>query len=182
MRVEQLQAEYDVDVAWRGVEIHPEIPPAGLPLSPEALARFGGMPDGLREEAAQAGLPLVTPVKISKSRRALEAAEYAREQGQHEAFHKLVFRRFYGEGRDLYDWETLRATAVDVGLDPDEMQTAVESRRYKMVIARNQQEIFSMGATGVPLFIFDEKVAVVGLRPYAAFQEVMEYLAQEGES
>ncbi len=182
MRVAQLQAEYDIDVAWRGVEIHPEIPPEGLTLSPEALARFGGMSDALREEAEEAGLPLVVPPKISKSRRALEAAEYAREQGQHEAFHKLMFRRFYGEGRDLYDWETLRATAVDVGLDPDEMQTAVEARQYKMVIARNQQEIFGMGATGVPLFVFDEKVAVVGLRPYAAFQEVMEYLAQEDES
>ncbi len=169
-------------VEWRGVEIHPEIPPEGWQLSPEMLARFGGLSDALREEAEDAGLPLIVPPKISKSRRALEAAEYAREQGRHEAFHKLMFRRFYGEGRDLYDWETLRATAVDAGLDPNEMQVQVEAGQYKMAITRNQQEIFSMGATGKPLFVFDEKVAVVGLRPYAAFQEVMAYLTQEDES
>ncbi len=143
-------AEYDIAVEWRGVEIHPEIPPEGLTLPPETRARFGGMSDKLREEAEAGNLPIVVLDKVPKSRRALEASEYAREQGQHEPFHKVVFRKFYGEGQNLSSWDVLRAAAEEVGLDAAEMQQKTENRDYAKIINQRMNEIFTLGATGVP--------------------------------
>ena len=85
-----MQADYDIEVEWRGLEIHPEIPPEGLHWPPYLRERFGGMSELLRQEAKKGGLPMVTPEVIPKSRRALEATEYAREQRQFDAFHKVV--------------------------------------------------------------------------------------------
>ncbi len=166
-------------VEWRGLEIHPEIPAEGLHLPPAQRARFGGLSDVLHEEAQKAGLPLIVPEIIPKSRRALEATEYAQEQGEHDAFHALVWQKFYGAGEDLNSWAMLRDTAVSVGLNPDAMQEKTERGVYTAVIDTHLQEITALGATSVPLFIFDNKYAVIGLQPYVAFQEVMTHIAKE---
>jgi len=166
-------------VEWRGLEIHPEIPPEGLEWPPYLRARFGGMSDMLRQEAEKSGLPMIVPERIPKSRRALEATEYAREKGKQESFHALVWQRFYGEGEDLSNWAMLRQVAAEVGLDADEMQSHTEKGTYTAVIDAHLQELKNLGATGVPLFIFNQKFAVIGLQPYAAFQEVMETIEQE---
>ena len=176
MRVERLQREYDMTVEWLGLEIHPEIPPEGLEMPPHLRARFGGMSEMLRREAEQAGLPLVVPEVIPKSRRALEASEYAREQGRHNIFHQIVFRKFYGEGEDLSRWDVLRAAAVEAGLDGAAMQRKTENGDYKAKVDAHMAELLALGASGMPLYIFDRKYAVIGLQPYAAFQEVMEHL------
>jgi predicted DsbA family dithiol-disulfide isomerase len=175
-RVARLQAEYDVGIEWRGLEIHPEVPDEGLQWPKHLRERFGGMSDMLREEAHKAGLPMVVPEVIPKSRRALEATEFAREQGKHDLFHIVIWRRFYGEGQDLGSWELLHAAAKEVGLDGEIMQGKVESGMYTAVIQAHARELVAVGGNGVPLFIFDQKFAVVGLQPYAAFQEVMEHL------
>lgn len=139
------------------------------------------MSDMLREEARKAGLAMVVPEVIPKSRRALEASEYARELDKHEAFHQVVFRKFYGEGHDLSSWEVLRAAAEETGLDPDAMQQKTENGDYRAAVDAHFAEMVALGATGVPLYIFDGKYAVVGLQPFAAFQEVMEHLAADAE-
>jgi predicted DsbA family dithiol-disulfide isomerase len=137
------------------------------------------MSDRLRAEAQKAGLPMVIPELIPKSRRALEATEYTREHGRYAAFHELVWRKFYGEGEDLSSWAMLRGAAAAVGLDADEMQRETEKGMYTAVIDAHLHELAALGATGVPLFIFNQKYAVIGLRPYNAFQEVMEHIEQE---
>jgi predicted DsbA family dithiol-disulfide isomerase len=134
------------------------------------------MSDMLRQEARQAGLGLVVPTIIPKSRRALEASEYAREHGKHEDFHKVVFRRFYGQGQDLNSWHILQSAATEVGLDGQEMQRKTESGAYAAIINTHMAQLVALGATGVPLYIFNGQYAVIGLQPYAAFQEVMEHL------
>ncbi len=174
-----MQTEYAIQVEWRGLEIHPEIPAEGLHWPAHLRARFGGMSDGLRQEAHQAGLELVIPEIIPKSRRALEASEYAREQDKHNAFHQLVFQKFYGEGQDINSWAMLQSAAAEVGLDGQEMEYKTENGEYSAIIDAHQAQLVALGATGVPLYIFDSKYAVIGLQPYDAFQEVMEHIKAE---
>lgn len=174
-----MKEEYDVSVEWRGLEIHPEVPPEGLQWPEYLRARFGGMSDALRQEAHKAGLEMIIPEIIPKSRRALEASEYAREQGKHESFHKVVFHRFYGMGQDLSSWDMLLSAAEEVGLDGQEMQHKTENGDYKAMVDAHKTELVALGATGVPLFIFERKYAIIGLRPYDAFQEVMAHIEAE---
>lgn len=134
----------------------------------------------MRAIAEEVGLPLVLPEFIPRSRRALEASEHARARGRHEAFHRAVFHRYFGQGRDISDWAVLREAAVEAGLDPDEMQAETESGRYRTVVDKQHARALSMGISGVPTFIFDERFAVVGAQPYEVFRRVMERLQEEG--
>lgn len=152
-----------------------------MQLPPHVRARFGGMNEHVKQMAHEAGMEIVTPEIIPNSRRALESSEYAREQGKHEEFHQVVFRKFYGEGQDLSSWAMLRAAAEEVGLDPDEMQRKTESGNYQGVVNRQITQAQAMGITGVPAYIFDNKYAIVGAQPYEVFQQAMARLMLEAE-
>jgi predicted DsbA family dithiol-disulfide isomerase len=132
--------------------------------------------------AQEAGMEMVTPEVIPNSRRALEASEYAREQGQHEPFHTAVFDKLYREGQDISRWEVLRAAAEEVNLDPDAVQRETETGKYRAAVDDQIAQARALGITGVPTYIFDNRYAVVGAQPYEVFQQAMAELASEVET
>lgn len=174
--------DYEVEVEWRAFELHPEIPPEGMQLPPQLRAGLGGMAERVQEMAQEVGMPMVMPDLIPNSRRALEAAEYARAQRAHEPFHAVVFRQLYAEGQDIGQWEVLRAAAAAVGLDPDAMQRETEARNYRAAVDRQIAEARALGITGVPTYIFEDQYAVVGAQPYEVFQQAMARLVLECET
>ena len=129
--VEKLKAEYNVDVEWRPFYLCFDTPPEGREL-PEHVkrARANGSEERLRKVAKSYGMEFKSTERIYNTRLAHEATEYAREHGQGNEFHKVVFRKVYAEGQDPSQWDVLRSAAEEVGLDADEMQRDVESGKY----------------------------------------------------
>ena len=142
-------------------------------------SQFGGMSERLQQLAHEAGLEMTIPERIPNSRWALEASEYAREQNQHEAFHHAVFRKFYGEGLDMSNWDVLQEAAEEVGLDPDEMQVATESGRYRAIVDEKIHQAHSLGISGVPTYIINDQYVIVGAQPYEVFTQTLEKLGYE---
>lgn len=177
--VEKLKAEHDVDVEWRPYLLRPDMPPEGMQFPAELRARYADTSERLKQRARAAGMEMVTSDHIPNSRRALEASEYAREQGRHEAFHQVVFRRFYGDGQDIGQWDVLRAAAQEVGLIPADMQRETESGKYSAEVDEHFAQAHGLGITGIPTYILDDKYAIVGAQPYEVFQQAMARLAAE---
>jgi len=170
-----------VEVAWLPFDLHPEIPPEGRPppdyVRETATSAVG---DRLRQMARESGREIVLDRDwIPSTRRALEASEYAREEGRYRAFHSVVFRKFYGEGENISDWEVLRAAAVEAGVDPDAMQRETESGRYAAVVDEHTKRAHALGITGVPAYILGNKYLIMGAQPYDVFREVMATLQGE---
>jgi predicted DsbA family dithiol-disulfide isomerase len=124
----------------------------------------------------------VSPKVIPNSRRALEASEYARERGAHELFHSAVFHKLFAQDQDIGCWSVLRAVAEDSGLDADEMQTMTISSQYRAAVNAQIAEARALGITGVPAFIFADRLMIIGAQPYRVFQEAMERLNAEPSS
>lgn len=173
-----MQADYGVEVEWRAFELHPETPAAGMRPPWADDPRYEAMAERLRQMAAEAGLPMNPPALISNSRRALEAAEYAREQGKHQPFHDAVFRAYFAEGQDIGDWAVLRELAEAVDLDGAAMREAVERGAYRAAVDAQIDEARRLGITGVPTYILGN-LAVVGARPYEIFRQAMARLGVE---
>lgn len=170
-----MQADYGVEVEWRAFELHPETPLEGMRLPWADDPRYEAMAQRLRQMAAEVGLPMNPPALISNSRRALEAAEYAREQGKHGAFHDAVFRAYFAQGQDIGDWGVLQELAEAVDLDGAAMRQEVERGAYCAALDAQIHEARRLGITGVPTYILDN-LAVVGAQPYEVFQRVMTHL------
>ena len=84
--VRKLKPEFDLDIAWRGFQIHPDWPAEGMPaaefrreMSPETRRAIWTRIQAMAEEV---GFSMKPPELLTNSRPALEAAEFAAEKRQ----------------------------------------------------------------------------------------------------
>ena len=68
-----------------------------------------------------------------------------------------------------------------LGLDPPDLQAALEEGRYSERIAQEYEEARQIGVTAVPTFVA-ERHAIVGAHPYESFKKLMEVVGQEPKS
>jgi predicted DsbA family dithiol-disulfide isomerase len=169
--LERIAAERpDMEVRWHAFELRPEPVPT---LDP------GG--DYLRDTWARAvypmartrgmaiGLPPVQP----RSRKALEAAEFARAAGRFEVMHRALFETFFVHGEDLASIPLLCQIGARVGLDPERLRESLEQGAYEPTVLADQRIARSLGITGVPLMAIRRPDvplagadAVSGAQPY----------------
>ena len=135
----------------------------------------------MREMAAAVGLEMVDHDWISNSLPALEAAEFAREHGDFDAFHDAVFEAYWAQGKDIGKVEVLKEIATSAGLDAEALATAVEDGRYREQVMADYELAQRIGLSGVPAFILGNR-AIVGAQPYEVFEQVMGMLGREKRS
>ena len=110
--VDQLKAEYKVDLEWRPYYLRPDTPPEGMDLPAYIIkARANGADERLQSMADMHGMQFKSPDRIYNTRIAHEATEYAREHGKALEFHQVVFRKVYADGQDISQWDVLRSAA-----------------------------------------------------------------------
>jgi predicted DsbA family dithiol-disulfide isomerase len=171
--VERLKTEYRVVVEWRPFHLHPEWPPEGIRLPEHARQRIAATYERLKKIADGYGLPLVSPDVLPNSRLSLEASEYARAHDKDEEFHRIVFRKLYGEGQDISRWDVLRAAAEECGLDSDEMQSRTESHDFRDVLNGQLENASALGICAVPTFIINDKYRIEGVQSFEVFQRAL---------
>ncbi len=174
--VAKVKQTYPVEVSWLPFFLRPDTPLEGRPLAESIRQKRHLYGERLKERARQYGMEFVHSDWEYSSRPALEASEYAREQGRHESFHQIVFRKYFGEGQVLSDWEMLRQAALEAGLDPDDMQQQTESRKYKSVVEGHYYQSHSLGIYSIPTHLVGGRYAVIGAQPFEVFQMAMEKL------
>ena len=168
-------------MTWLPYELHPEAPLGGIPRDVYfGAGRFEQMRRHLESIAAEVGLSMQQRDVIINSRRALGAAEFARENGKFEEIHRALFQAHWeGTGR-LEDTDDLVRIGAGVGLDSTELRKAIDEDRYAPVIDENRRQAESVGINAIPAHIFGQRYLVLGAQPYEAFQQVLDRLRQDG--
>ncbi len=155
-------------------ELHPEIPPEGRPrdqvLPPAYLAR---VEDGLKRLAATVGLELKIHERLINSRPALQAAEFAREQGRFEPMHHELLKAYWDEGRNVSDMSVLREVAARAGVEVAGMEAAVKENRFGDYLDARRSEAVELGINGIPAHVIADRYLVMGAHPYDTFEGVM---------
>lgn len=154
--VRKLKPEFDLEIEWRGFQIHPEWPADGMPASeyrrgmdPETRRAIWTRIQGMAENV---GFTMKPPELLTNSRIALEAAEFAQECGKGEAFEERVYRAYFYEGLNIGDQGVLARLAAEAGIDRDELSLAIESNRYTARPRDTAVEAHERGVSGVPTF------------------------------
>jgi hypothetical protein len=108
-----------------------------------------------------------------RSRKALEAAEYARGEGRFDEMHEALFRAFFKDGKDIGSEEVLLEVGASVGLDREGLRVALEEGRYTEKVLADEELARRLGVGSVPTMFVGltgqplEKVeAIVGAQPY----------------
>ncbi len=129
------------------------------------------MREPLRTNAIESGLPKmkrppITPYSIP----ALEATEYAQEQGKFDEFHKACYKALWEEMQDIGKLEVLEPIAKSCGLDWQELEGRLKSGHYREEVMRQYLEGRQIGFQGIPGFIIGN-AGFTGAAPYEVFQE-----------
>lgn len=159
---------------WRPFYLYWDVPLEGAEL-PDYVKRAlaSGSEERLQSIANSHGMDFQSTARIYNTRLAHEATEYAREQGAANEFHKTLFHKVYARGQDPGKWDVLRATAEEVGLNPDELQQRVESGHYTNYVAEQVRWAQQIGVSGVPTYVINDRYAIVGAQPYEVFRNAL---------
>jgi len=166
-------------VTWLPFDLHPEYPPEGI--SREQLhARYGtSFHDRLRERFAEEGLAYNPPPDVvPNTMQALRVTELARERGLHAAVHDRLMDAYWAEARNIGDPDELRALAVEAGLDADDVDDVLAGDAYRDRVVGLTQQAVSIGITGVPGFLLDRRLLVLGAQPREVFERAFEQLSE----
>jgi predicted DsbA family dithiol-disulfide isomerase len=177
---EQVRREFDADVVWLPFMLHPEYPPEGIPLE-DLHRRYGigtGDADPLRARFAEAGLQYDRPDVVPNTRAALRVTELARELDVHDAFHDRLMDAYWAEATNIGEHGELRRLAAEVGLPADEVERVLaDPEAYAELVDGSTQQAQSIGITGIPGFLLDRRLLILGAQPLEAFRRAFAQLA-----
>ncbi len=155
-------------------ELHPEIPPEGRPRDEVLPAAYmAKAQEGVNRLATSVGLQLKLHERLINSRPALQAAEFAREQGRFEPMHRELMKAYWDEGLDVSDMVVLREVATRAGVDIAGMEAAIEENRFGDYLDDRRHEAEELGINGIPAHVIADKYLVMGAQPYDLFERVM---------
>ena len=179
------QPACEVAVHWRPFFLNPDTPDGGEPYRPFLERKFGG-PEKLagiwqRVSAAgqAAGIDFAFE-KIELRANTLQAhrlIHHAQKVGADAAaVNSLIeglFAAQFLEGRHVGDRAVLAAVAAESGMDRDAVQRYLDSTEDAEQVRAAAAEMQRMGIGGVPLFIFNKRLAASGAQPPEALLQVM---------
>ena len=166
-------------MTWLPFDLHPEYPPEGIDRE-ELRRRYGaGMDDFLAQRFEEEGLPFTPSERVPNSRAALRLTELARAHGLHEQAHDRFMDAYWADARDLADAEELRALAAEVGLPADEVERVLAGDEHLGTVLASTQQAAQIGVTGVPAFLLDGRLLVLGAQPREVFERALAQLRGE---
>jgi predicted DsbA family dithiol-disulfide isomerase len=163
---EWMQERFGAEITWMPFDLHPEYPPEGLPRPPST----GRMEKVFEENGLVYNPPPVRP----NSMRALRLAELARERDLFDAMHARLMDAYWAEAQDIGDPEVLRALAAEAGLE--DVDDALAGDAYRDVVARSTENAHGIGITGIPAFLLDRKLLILGAYPKETFEQAFTQL------
>jgi len=106
------------------------------------------------------------------------AANCAREQGNDEtffAYHDLIFNgeNKLGQGTVDIPEESLKAYALQLGLNTDRFNECLSSQKYADEVQKDFADGQSVGVRGTPAFLVNGQM-VSGAQPFSAFEQIIE--------
>jgi predicted DsbA family dithiol-disulfide isomerase len=159
------QPGVQVQLRWHSVQLIPQVPPQGWPYQAFYEHRLGG-PDAVRARraqvqaaAARADLTIhherITVFPNTWHAHLLLAFTAQRHPDQHEALLDALFKAFFVQGLDIGDSQVLASLAEVHGVDSNKVEGFDTPPVWPL----------PDGASGVPLFVFNQHEAMSGAQP-----------------
>jgi predicted DsbA family dithiol-disulfide isomerase len=130
-----------------------ELRPAGTPLPG---ADDAGLRDGwervIAPLARELDVTLRYPTLTTRTRKAHEAAAYARSEGALEVMHEAIYRAYWEDGLDIGRIDVLVEIGAAVGMDRGGLRVALDIDQWTARVLEDQALAGQLGVHGVPAY------------------------------
>jgi predicted DsbA family dithiol-disulfide isomerase len=167
-----------VEVVWRAFELDPRAPRErdrsesyaarlskkyGMPLE-QAQARITSMTQTAKADGLDFDFEHIRPGNTFDAHRLVHLGE---QLGLQDAVKERFLLGYMSEGEAIGDPAVLQRLATEAGLPADAVRAVLASDRFSEEVRAEEDEARELGITGVPFFVFDERLAVSGAQPAA---------------
>lgn len=179
-----IQAGIELEVHWHSYQLDPNAPQRQEVSNTERLAakynrtvtEVEEMQRNIAEMAKDEGIEFNwEQANSGNTFNAHRIIHLAQSQGLGSEAKEAFFFSYMTQGLAIGERETLEDVAARIGLNPVEVDNVLDSEEYSEFVkfdeevAREQLKV-----TGVPFFVFDQRVALAGAQPVNIFKEVLE--------
>jgi len=178
------QAGVELEVHWHSFELDPDAPARQEISNSERLAQKYGrtlaevedMQRNIATMAAAEGIEFNWEnANSGNTFNAHRIIHLAQSKGLGSEAKEAFFYSYMTQGLPIGERETIEDVAARIGLNPVEVDDVLNSDEYAdfvkfdQEVARDQLQV-----TGVPFFVFDQRVALAGAQPREVFLQVLE--------
>ena len=170
---------------WLAFQLNPDIPAGGIDRRSYLEQKFGGpaareadlcayQSGGTRKlESHLTSTRIVRQPNTVDAHRLLAWAQDANPVAA-DALVERLFRAYFIEGVNIGDIDALATLAGDAGFDAVAARAWLVSDAGRAAIAAEEQRARELGVTGVPFFVFNQRLAVSGAQPPEVLLDAME--------
>jgi predicted DsbA family dithiol-disulfide isomerase len=178
--------EVTAAITWRPFYLDTAIPEGGMDRRTYLANKFGEsrlatLHDPLIEAGKKDGIPYRVDriTRTPNSRKAHILLQYAAGTPQQHALAERLFMAYWNEGRDIGSDTELVAIAEEMLLDTEQVRLALADTSRAAAADRDVQQAQHMGITGVPTFIFNRRLALVGAQPPEVIADAISQVMQQ---
>jgi predicted DsbA family dithiol-disulfide isomerase len=157
---------------WRAFELRPDPVPT-LDPNGDYLHKVWG--SSVYPLAERLGIDIKLPPVQPRSRRAHQAAHWARRHGKFREYNDALFRAFFQRGEDIGNTDVLTRLASDMALDLDDLRQALDNDLHLDKVLADEREAKKLGLRGVPALIANRKIALSGVQSSEDLQKFVEH-------
>lgn len=178
------QAGVELEVHWHSFELDPEAPTRQEISNSERLAQKYGrtvaeveeMQRNIAAMAAKEGIEFNWEnANSGNTFNAHRIIHLAQSRGLGNEAEEAFFYSYMTQGLPIGERETIEDVASRIGLSPVEVDDVLDSDEYADFVKFDQEVAREqLKVTGVPFFVFDQRVALAGAQPREVFLQVLE--------
>jgi len=186
-RFEQALQQFDhsdnIQLEWRSFQLNP-----GMETNPDAsineyLAETKGWTLDQAQQMNQRVTEMAKSVDLTydfdqavvansfDAHRLIQFAKTLDKGGQAE---EALFHAYFTEGKNVSDHKTLSAIAEQIGLDPNNVKTVLNSDQFANAVKHDIEVAGSLEIRGVPFFLFNRKYAISGAQEKDVFLKALD--------
>ncbi|WP_422116253.1 DsbA family oxidoreductase [Brachybacterium sp. UNK5269] len=182
-----------VRVRAHSFELDPTAPAEAATTNVEHLVEAKRMPaekvremeSQIQQMAREMGREYVTDRPMANTRgvhRVMQAIGELRGAEAATAFFMDLQRGYFTGSVNPFEADVVIRRAVAAGLVEDAARAALAGRTHDEHVEAEVREAASMGARGVPFFLFNEKYTAPGALPTDAFRQALRQIAEEART
>jgi predicted DsbA family dithiol-disulfide isomerase len=183
-RLETALSRFDgaVTVEWRSYQLDPSTPVGDpRPIAESLAARKGlsaaqvkGMFAHVTQIAAGEGLAYdFDRARTANTLDAHRLLHFAKAHDRQEALQERLMRAYFTEGADIGDQAVLAGLAAAAGLDEVAAKQALADGSHEADVRSDIATARAYGISGVPFFVFNQRVGVSGAQPVEVFEQAL---------
>lgn len=182
------EAGIELEVHWHSYQLDSEAPERQTISNSERLAQKYGrtlaeveeMQRNIAQMAKAEGIEFNwQQANSGNTFNAHRLIHLAQSKGLGNEAKEALFYSYMTQGLSIGERETLEDVAARIGLNPVEVDDLLDSDefadfvKFDQEVARDQLKV-----TGVPFFVFDQRIALAGAQPREVFLQVLEKAQQ----